>query len=69
MFFSIIHRVLSGFCNRLDWEERAGCLALFVFLVSGDSSCLCLFLTVPCVGLQCVILVFPDHNHFLFFTL
>ena len=24
-----------------------------------------LFLTVPWVGLQCVILVFPDHTHFL----
>ena len=28
-------------------------------------SVLFLFLTVPCVGLQCVILAFPDHNHFL----
>ena len=34
-------------------------------------SCKCLvavyvlwfFLTVPCVGLQCVIVVFPDHTH------
>ena len=25
-----------------------------------------LFLTVPWVGLQCVIVVFPDHTHFLF---
>ena len=25
-----------------------------------------LFLTVPWVGLQCVILVFPDHTHLLF---
>ena len=24
------------------------------------------FLTVPCVGLQCVILVFPDHAHLCF---
>ena len=24
-----------------------------------------LFLAVPWVGLQCVIMVFPDHNHFL----
>ena len=22
-----------------------------------------LFLTVPCVGLQCLIVVFPDHTH------
>ena len=26
-----------------------------------------LFLTMPCVGLQCVIVVFPDHTHLLFF--
>ena len=27
-----------------------------------------LFLTVPWVGLQCVIVVFPDHNHLHFPT-
>ena len=27
---------------------------------------LCLFLTVPWVGLQCVIVVFPGHTHLLF---
>ena len=30
-------------------------------------SALCLFLTVQCVGLQCVIVVFPSHNPFTFF--
>ena len=25
-----------------------------------------LFLTAPCVGLQCVIVVFPNHRHLLF---
>ena len=29
-------------------------------------SVLWLFLTVPWVGLQCVIVVFPDHTHLLF---
>ena len=24
------------------------------------------FLTVPCVGQQCVIVVFPDHTHLVF---
>ena len=28
-------------------------------------SALCLFITVPWVGLQCVIVVFPDHTHLL----
>ena len=27
---------------------------------------LCSFLAVSVVGLQCVIVVFPDHNHLLF---
>ena len=27
------------FCNHLDGEERAGCFALTVFLMSGDSQC------------------------------
>ena len=27
-------------------------------------SVLCLFLTVPWIGLQCVIAAFPDHIHF-----
>ena len=27
---------------------------------------LCLFLTVPWVGMQCVIVAFPDHTHLLF---
>ena len=29
-------------------------------------SVLWLFLTLPCVGLQYVIVVFPDHTHLLF---
>ena len=28
-------------------------------------SILGLFLTVPCIGLQCVIVAFPGHTHFL----
>ena len=27
---------VHSFCNHLDVEERAGCFALFVLLVSGD---------------------------------
>ena len=32
-------------------------------------SVLCLFLTVPWVGLQCVIVAFPSHTHFVFTAL
>ena len=36
---------------------------IIVLLVSCGINVLCLFLTVPWVGLQCVIVVFPDHSH------
>ena len=53
-------------CNHLDGEERAGCFALLCL----SSLCLVivvwLFLTVPRVCLQFVIVVFPDHTHLLF---
>ena len=39
-------------CSRLDDEESVDCCALLFFLV-------------PCVGLQCVIVVYPDHINFL----
>ena len=56
---------LSQFCNYLDGEERAGCLTvsfwcLVIVIV------LWLFATVPWVGLQCVIVVFPDHTLLIF---
>ena len=51
-------------CNYLNGEERAGCFASFV------SWCLVivvwLFLTMPRVCLQLVIVVFPGHTHLLF---
>ena len=44
--------------------ERAGCFALFVFMVSRVG--VWLFLTMPRVCLQFVIVVFPDDTHVLF---
>ena len=32
-----------------------------------DAIALCLILRVPWVGLQCMVMVFPDHTHLLFF--
>ena len=53
------------FCNHLDGKERE-----LVALLSLSSWCLVvvvwLFLTVPWVCLQFVIVVFPDHTHLLF---
>ena len=54
------------FCNHhLDKEERTGCFAFFVFRMSCYCIVLWLFLTVPWICLQCLIVVFPDHTHFL----
>ena len=39
------------FCNHLDWEERAGCFAYFVFLVSSDG---CVALPCGAMGLSAV---------------
>ena len=58
---------LFEFCNHLAEEERAGCLLSYGCLVTVDV--LSSFLTVPRVGLQCVIVIFPDHTHLLFFSL
>ena len=52
------------FCNHLDEEERALLLLSFRCLVS--VYVLWLFLTVSLVGIQFVIVVFPDHTHLLY---
>ena len=44
--------------NHLDLEERAGCLTLSASWCSVID--MWLFPTVPWVGLQCMIVVFPD---------
>ena len=66
MFYVLLHvpLCLCPFCNHLNGEERAGCFAKFVFLVSLD--CEWLFLAVSWVCLHFVIVVFPDHTHLLF---
>ena len=43
------------FCSHLDGEERAASFTLIVIVIV-----LLLFLTVQWVGLQCMIVVFPD---------
>ena len=53
------------FCNDLDEKERALLLLSFRCLVS--VYVLWLFFTVSWVGIQVVIVVFPDHTH-LFMT-
>ena len=54
------------FCNHLEEEERAGC---FSYRCLAAVNVLWLFLTVPWVGLLCVIVVFPEHSHVLILVL
>ena len=61
--FVIQYFVSILFCNNLNGEERAGCFTLTVFICLVTVSVLWLFLTVPWAGLQCAIVVFPDHTH------
>ena len=54
-------------CNHLEEEERE--LVALLLLSYGclvTLNVLRLFLTVLWVGLQCVIVIFPDHTHLLF---
>ena len=69
MFYVLLYVSLCPllFCNHLDGEERAGCFAKFVFLMSRD--CCVALLAVPWVSLQFVIVAFPDHTHLLFLQL
>ena len=54
------------FCNHLEEEEKAGCFAVIVLQMYCYFNVLWFFLSVPWVGLQCVILVFLDNTHLLF---
>ena len=47
----------------LDGYKRAACFSLIVFLMSCGFECSVSFLMVPLIGLQCVVVVFPDHTH------
>ena len=47
---------------------RAGCITLMVLLMLLNVCFLWLFLTVPSVGLQCVVVAFPGHTRLLLTT-
>ena len=56
--------VLSSFTIVLKRKRGLVALLLFSYGCPDTVDVLWLFLTVPWVGLQCVIVVFPDHTHF-----
>ena len=56
---------LSSFAIILTRKRELGALLLLSFRCLVTVNVLWLFLTVPRVGLQCVIVVFPDRTHLL----
>ena len=61
--FSVVLCVISSFTVI---SIGAGHFTLIAFLRHVTVSILCLFLAVPWVGLQCLIVAFPSHTHLLF---
>ena len=58
--------VNSSFAIVLKRKRKLVALLLLPYRYIVTINVLWRFLTVPWVGLQCVIVVFPDHNHSLF---
>ena len=58
--------VLTSFTIILKRKRELGAFLLLSYRCLVTVNVLCLFLTVPWIGLQCVIVVFPDHTHLLF---
>ena len=58
--------VHSSFAIILKRKRKLGSLLLLSYGCVVTINALWLFLTVSCFGLQCVVVVFPDHTHSLF---
>ena len=68
LFLFGMHSIVSILvCNHLEEEGRAGCFAFVSYECLVTVYVVWLFLTVPWVGLQCVIVVFLDHTYLLFY--
>ena len=65
VFCFVMHYFVSFLvCNHLEWKRELVVLLLLSWGCLVAVYALWLFLAVPWVGLQCVIVVFPDHTHF-----
>ena len=62
IYFSLFVGVLCSF-NHLEEERKLVAALLLSYRCIVTINVLWLFLTVPQVCLQCVIVVFPDHTH------
>ena len=59
--------VFSSFAIILKRKRELGALLLLSYRCLVTVNVLRLFLTMLGVGLRCVIVVFPDHTHLLFY--
>ena len=66
LFWYALLCVLSSFAVILKRKRKFVALLLLSYRCSVTINTLWLFLTVPWVGLQYVIVVLPDHTHLLF---
>ena len=66
LFYYVLLCVLSSFAIILKRKRKRIALLLLSYRCIVTINVLWLFLTVSWVGLQCVIVVFPDHTHLLF---
>ena len=67
--FDLLYALLydhSSFVIILKRKRKLVTLLLLSYRCLVTVNVLWLFLTMPWVGLQCVIVVFPDHTHLLF---
>ena len=59
-----MHYIVSFLvCNHYEEEERAGCLAFVVIRMSCYCICSVVLPYGAEIGLQCVIVVFPEHTN------
>ena len=63
LFIAHFCEVLVSFlASNLTGEEKAGCFTYIAFSCHVNVSILCLILTVPRVGLRCVLVTLPCHR-------
>ena len=66
LVFVLLYIVSFLVLQSSDQEESVGCFAFIASWSLVTVNVLWLFLTVPWVGLWCLIVVFFDHTHFHF---
>ena len=66
-FYYVLLCVYSSFAIILKRKRKLVALLLLSYILTVTINVLWLFLTVPCVGLQCIMVEFPNHPHLLYY--